>query len=1038
VTAALQALYVSGVSLTIDKSCVIDTLLMPSNSHIHFGPGVTVTKKPAPNSGRGVLRNANFVGGPTAPTDTNIAISMDPTALLDGNRRNRGSGTTSGSGEAYIANPDDEIVSVIELYGVDGVILVGLNLHDSPGYGIHMSNIRRLFCYDYSKTIAPGDTMYGNDNFHVNGHSDRVFARKLSGETEDDFIAISANDGNDLYPGTSGITFNAAVVSGPISKVAIEDVDITYNSAHVARLMSATATNYLEDIRLRRVRTLVEITNTNPGIYFDNFTVPGSGDYRSIEIEDCEVRRNGEVVEVRNANIGYLKIKGMLAPVAHTGGMVRIDFYGKVGELDISDSTTAATNLVKLDTGGYLNCLYSEGNTPATNSGTIHEVRRAYQPRIIVQDDFAGTAGQSLAGTPPLIGPNWSSAPGDAFQGAAVSDIKRVGNGFTYNASSSSSLMLTPARIGERGVVWEADFKFLSRRTSGTYQTHVSMLSDTTPTFDSSLMYREAPQDWYFNDPTGLIVQLAYPFPTAGTVIRVRQRVSHGSFRRYLTEFSTDGGQTWAVQFGGPKVVTGTTSNPFRLGLWYDGTQTGVNGVQIGNIVARTTVDPAGRASATVDGPTRLNVGEVSDEYTYTLDRPSLAGDVVWVYGADDFNVTSSGVTVTGGAEVGVIAIKLDAGVTEITFTATWETEGAHSLAFANGQLWTDPVPLLVEASSYALDIVAAINASTLAADVAVAKEQATAANAQLPEIVDGLASTNAAIGGFVGTVNDYHELVATGLSAMGDQQTQDMQTISGQFADVITAVGTRATPGDVSPTINFTPVINPTPVAGGFETADRQNLTGLATSYAAIATSLGQLTTTTSEIGGSVAAILQMTSGNGSNRAFTPTALANAPATSNAISDGDKADIADRVGTLLSGRKLIISSPVITDEDGEQRLELYAGDAYPAGRPIRFTVEDYIDEPINNVPAVLRLIESTEFATKGSLGVAVAEFEATIVQTGTTLTISFTASSAATAAITSTYPAASAPTHQAQVIVPSIERTLIDIPATVKRRIKP
>lgn len=164
-----------------------------------------------------------------------------------------------------------------------------------------------------------------------------------------------------------------------------------------------------------------------------------------------------------------------------------------------------------------------------------------------------------------------------------------------------------------------------------------------------------------------------------------------------------------------------------------------------------------------------------------------------------------------------------------------------------------------------------------------------------LVDEADGLTILNAIVGA-IGNTN----VSEAGLVAL---IRADLERNGGNLATLLTrlnagravnldnldaAMTSRARPDQVSPTINFTPTINPTPVtvSGGFLDADRASLTTLATTYAA-------LNTATSAIGGNVDELIAMTVGTGTARKFRSNALMNAPTDGGAFSAEDRATLA-------------------------------------------------------------------------------------------------------------------------------------------------
>jgi hypothetical protein len=341
--AALQAVLDNGfVHLIIDGTAGVRTALkLWSNTTVE---GLWDTdhlfKLGQPNDGGPVLVNKHPVLGPTTPTDRNITLRN---LNIDGNRRRYGSGNT-GTVPAFsdpqyraIVNDSGYVVPSIGFFGVDGLTVENLHVYDSPAYGIQLANTHNARFVNYGKTRVAGDPYNGDDVFHLQGHCSNIQLVNLYGETLDDFIALNANDGNDI-PGNP-VTFPpGTVVAGPINNVSISQVRADA-CLDVVRFLSASAAAPITNVTISDIRaTCAGATDSYGGFYFDTFGVPGDGSYGFV---DGVVVRNatitgtlGAAVNLQRCNVGSVVFEGLRSD-ATTGPAINVSAFARGGRLTV-------------------------------------------------------------------------------------------------------------------------------------------------------------------------------------------------------------------------------------------------------------------------------------------------------------------------------------------------------------------------------------------------------------------------------------------------------------------------------------------------------------------------------------------------------------------------------------------------------------------------------------------------------------------------------------------------------------------------------
>jgi hypothetical protein len=329
-----------------------------------------------------MFRNRHVVAGGTAPTDSNIHFRG---GYFDGNRRGFSTGGTTAywtargvqAGQdysyiAYLANDNDEVVPMIGFYGVSGCSARDLDFYDIATYGLHYGNVDYAFAENITKTLRPNDAVFGDNLIQLEGYCSGFRIAGVRGQSNDDLVAFNANDGQDIYPSGSPITFIPGIVSGPIRDVHISDLAHTGGAGTLLRLLNAnTAISniIIEDFRVEPTSSSVQAC-----IYFDSFGISGTSTYDDILIRGVRgVVPNTGLVRLQNGNatIRNLVIDG----VSGRGGnnaLVKMT-AGAVSQLLLTNCSTHDNPYLFEITGGSVADLARGPYTAAGLTTDIHD-----------------------------------------------------------------------------------------------------------------------------------------------------------------------------------------------------------------------------------------------------------------------------------------------------------------------------------------------------------------------------------------------------------------------------------------------------------------------------------------------------------------------------------------------------------------------------------------------------------------------------------------------------------------------------------------
>lgn len=234
---------------------IVSGLDINSNSTLFFEDGAILKLKDASN--RPVLQNKNY----SLNIDENISITG---LKIDGNFANQVHHLTSGP---YANEP----VSGLRFFGVKNLNIEKTYIYHSRTYGIWLSRIDRFVGRDIEfeqDTL----TFSNQDGLHVNGVCSNMFIENISGLTNDDLLALNADD----------VPQGVNVSYGAITNVNISGVNFK-NSLNGIRLLSATS--LLDQII---IRNLVGIVRDNV-VAISAYQL-GVGNFGTIDINSVDVR----------------------------------------------------------------------------------------------------------------------------------------------------------------------------------------------------------------------------------------------------------------------------------------------------------------------------------------------------------------------------------------------------------------------------------------------------------------------------------------------------------------------------------------------------------------------------------------------------------------------------------------------------------------------------------------------------------------------------------------------------------------------------
>lgn len=293
-TAAIQSALNSGLPVLIDDVFLTTGNEVPSGCYILFaGKGQL---KLANGANRPVLQNANWNksswGASAYGIDKDITIEG---LNIDGNQANQVHHLTTGP---YAG----EYVSGVRFFGVKNLVIKRTTINYARTFGLWLCAIDGLIFDGAYFNQYMGGTPDNQDGLHINGPARNLFIRNLYGYTNDDLLALNADDG----------ALGANVTAGAITDVVVDGV-AGIGALNGIRLLSATS-------RIDRV----QISNV-------------TGSYRDPAI-------NLSAYGLGSGNFGAVSIDGVDAACSNAYNGAGSDYYGVV-VLDDAIGTVSITNI---------------------------------------------------------------------------------------------------------------------------------------------------------------------------------------------------------------------------------------------------------------------------------------------------------------------------------------------------------------------------------------------------------------------------------------------------------------------------------------------------------------------------------------------------------------------------------------------------------------------------------------------------------------------------------------------------------------------
>lgn len=376
-TSAIQQALNTGKTLFIDDVFLTSGNKVPSGTHIVFiGKGLL---KLTDGANRPVLQNTNWKkstwGGSKWGLDSNITIEG---LNIDGNQANQVHHLTTGE---YAG----EYVSGVRLFGITNLTLTRSKIRHARTFAVWLAAIDggvvdKMFFDQY---VA--GTPDNQDGLHINGPARNVFIRDLSGRTNDDLLALNADDG----------PLGANVPAGDITDIVVDGV-AGIDALNGIRMLSATSK--IDRIEIANIIGSYRDPAINLSAYgrgvgnfgtidIDKVNVvcknglhgPGSDYYGVIVLDDKidgvnisnVTRTNAEddrpLVDVRpGANIGVLTIDGVTQRTSNTAVATEtmVSVGGAVEVLNMSRITQSRATAV--NRGGRL--------VQVSNTGTVGQL----------------------------------------------------------------------------------------------------------------------------------------------------------------------------------------------------------------------------------------------------------------------------------------------------------------------------------------------------------------------------------------------------------------------------------------------------------------------------------------------------------------------------------------------------------------------------------------------------------------------------------------------------------------------------------------
>lgn len=263
-TAAIQAALNAArqVIFPANRTYLIYGCQIPSDTHLVFEANTVV--KLGDNANRPAFQNTNWQStgwnGATYGLDKNITIDG---LYLDGNQANQariGTGIYAG-----------EFTTGVRLFGVTNLVLRNITIYQSKTFAFWLCAIRFLTAHDIIFDQFLGGLPANQDGLHINGPATSLDIRNLQGTTNDDMIALNADD---AYLGIQ-------VTNGPIIDVVVDGL-FPSNSLTGIRMLSGVS-------RMDRIIITNVVGTTRDAAVYQSTYGLGSGNTGTITIENVDV-----------------------------------------------------------------------------------------------------------------------------------------------------------------------------------------------------------------------------------------------------------------------------------------------------------------------------------------------------------------------------------------------------------------------------------------------------------------------------------------------------------------------------------------------------------------------------------------------------------------------------------------------------------------------------------------------------------------------------------------------------------------------------
>jgi len=374
ITTAIQAaidLYSVVAILKPGTYVISDTITIQSNRKLILANGVVL--KLANGTSKVMFENSDTVSG-------NVNIELCG-GKYDGNNANQ----TRNDAGGYIG-------TLLRFNNIIGFKLSDITITNPVSFGIQLGNIRNFvvthITFDYTSLLA------NMDGLHLNGLCSNGDIKFLSGNTNDDLLALNADDGTQYQ-----------MTQGDISNITVDHI---YCSAGYRGVRILSGSSSVNNIVIRNISGRF----TYAGVLFSNYG-QGVGNIYNITLEniDCNTGATEGVIHI-DSNVKSLNVSGMnrtptmateyecvrVSPGKTvdllimenitvndltTNGVTLLSIYGTIGSLNISNVTNrrGSTNnarLLNLDGGTITNL-----NVSNCNMGYLVELIRAVNGALI-------------------------------------------------------------------------------------------------------------------------------------------------------------------------------------------------------------------------------------------------------------------------------------------------------------------------------------------------------------------------------------------------------------------------------------------------------------------------------------------------------------------------------------------------------------------------------------------------------------------------------------------------------------------------------